>query len=112
MDAAGYNATEATAIKTEIAHYVSVRDEVKLGAGENVDFKQYEADMRFLLDTYIQADPSETVADFGDAGLVQLIVQLGEGALGKLPKGIRSDPTPSPRPSPTTSAGSSSTNMR
>ena len=92
MDAAGYIATEAAAIKTEIAHYVSVRDEVKLGAGENVDFKQYEADMRFLLDTYIQADPSETVADFGDAGLVQLIVQLGEGALGKLPKGIRSDP--------------------
>ncbi len=40
----------------EIAHYASVRDEVKLGAGEDVDFKQYEAGMRFLLDTYIQAD--------------------------------------------------------
>ena len=47
--------------------------------------------MRFLLDTYIQADASETVADFGDAGLVQLIVQMGDGALGKLPKGIRAD---------------------
>jgi type I restriction enzyme, R subunit len=92
MDAAGYTAAQAAEIKTEIAHYASVRDEVKLGAGENIDFKQYEADMRFLLDTYIQADASETVADFGDSGLVQLIVQLGAGAIDKLPKGIKSDP--------------------
>lgn len=92
MDSAGYSAAEAAAIKAEIAHYANVRDEVKLGAGENVDFKQYEADMRFLLDTYIQADPSETVADFGDAGLVQLIVQFGADAIDKLPKGIKSDP--------------------
>ena len=92
MEAAGYTAAEAAAIKAEIAHYAAVRDEVKLGAGENIDFKQYEAGMRFLLDTYIQADASETVADFEDTGLVQLIVQMGDGALGKLPKGIRSDP--------------------
>jgi type I restriction enzyme, R subunit len=91
MESAGYTADEAAAIKTEIAHYAAVRDEVKLGAGENIDFKQYEAGMRFLLDTYIQADATETVADFEDTGLVQLIVQMGEGALGKLPKGIRAD---------------------
>ena len=59
MDAAGYSDAEAAAIKAEIAHYAAVRDEVKLGAGENIDFKQYEAGMRFLLDTYIQADASE-----------------------------------------------------
>ena len=92
MEDAGYTAAEAAAIKSEIAHYVAVRDEVKLGAGENIDFKQYEAGMRFLLDTYIQADATETVADFEDTGLVELIVQMGKGALDKLPKGIRSDP--------------------
>ena len=92
MEDAGYTAAEAAAIKAEIAHYAAVRDEVKLGAGEDIDFKQYEAGMRFLLDTYIQADASETVADFEDTGLVQLIVQLGAGALDKLPKGIRKDP--------------------
>ncbi len=104
MEAAGYTAAEAAAIKAEIAHYAAVRDEVKLGAGENIDFKQYEAGMRFLLDTYIQADASETVADFKDTGLVQLIVQMGDAALGKLPKGIRQTPMPSPRRSPTTCA--------
>ncbi|MEU7604762.1 HsdR family type I site-specific deoxyribonuclease, partial [Streptomyces sp. NPDC041003] len=92
MEAAGYTSQEAEDIRAEIRHYTDVRDEVKLGAGEDVDFKQYEAGMRFLLDTYIQADASETVSDFEDTGLVQLIVELGVGALDKLPKGIKSSP--------------------
>ena len=92
MDAAGYSAEQAAAIKTEVAHYASVRDEVKLGAGEDVDFKQYEAGMRHLLDTYIQAKPSEVLADFDNAGLIDLIVKLGAGAIDKLPAGIKKDP--------------------
>ncbi|GAA2680550.1 type I restriction endonuclease subunit R [Actinosynnema pretiosum] len=92
MNAAGYSDTEAAAIKDEIAHYANVREEVKLGAGENVDFKQYEAGMRHLLDTYISAKPSEVVSDFQDAGLIQLIVQMGASALDKLPAGIKKDP--------------------
>ncbi|MFJ4911312.1 type I restriction endonuclease subunit R [Streptomyces sp. NPDC088726] len=92
MHAAGYSDAEAAAIKEEIAHYANVREEVKLGAGENVDFKQYEAGMRHLLDTYINASPSEVVSDFQEAGLVQLIVEMGAGALDKLPAGIKKDP--------------------
>jgi type I restriction enzyme R subunit len=92
MTTAGYSDTQAAAIKAEVAHYAAVRDEVKLGAGEDVDFKQYEAGMRFLLDTYIQADASEILADFKDIGLIQLIVQLGASAIDKLPKGIRDSP--------------------
>ena len=92
MEAAGYSAAEAAAIKNEVAHYSNVRDEVKLGAGENVDFKQYEAGMRRLLDTYISADPSEVISNFGDATLVQLIVKLGAGAVDRLPEGIKKDP--------------------
>ena len=91
MEAAGYTAEEAAAIKTEVAHYAAIRDEVKLGAGENLDFKQYEAGMRFLLDTYIQADPAEVVADFEETGLIELIVRQGVGALDKLPKRVRAD---------------------
>lgn len=92
MDAAGYSDAEAAAIKEEIAHYANVRAEVKLGAREDIDFKQYEAGMRYLLDNYISAEPSEVVANFQEAGLIQLIVELGVGALDKLPKGIRKDP--------------------
>jgi type I restriction enzyme R subunit len=92
MTEAGYADSEAVAIKEEVAHYAAVRDEVKLGAGEDIDFKQYEAGMRFLLDTYIQADASETVADFQNTGLIQLIARMGAGAVDKLPEGIRSNP--------------------
>lgn len=92
MDDAGYTTSEAAAIKNEIAHYANVRDEVKLGAGEDVDFKQYEAGMRRLLDTYISADPSEVISNFGEATLIDLIVKLGAAAVDKLPTGIKRDP--------------------
>jgi type I restriction enzyme, R subunit len=71
---------------------VNVRDEVKLGAGEDVDFKQYEAGMRHLLDTYISAKPSEVISNFEDTGLIELIVNLGAGAIDKLPRRIKKDP--------------------
>lgn len=89
MDAAGYTVEQAAAMKKEVAHYVAVRDEVKLGANENIDFKQFEAGMRFLLDTYIQAGNSEVVAEFEETGLVDLIVQRGAGAIDAMPPGIK-----------------------
>ena len=92
MGAAGYSDGEAAAMKAEVDHFANVRAEVKLGAGEDIDFKQYEAGMRSLLDTYISADPSEVISDFGDEGLIELIVKLGAGAVEKLPEGIKSEP--------------------
>lgn len=91
MTDAGYSPSEAESIKRQVKHFVDVRDEVKLGAGENVDLKQFEAGMRALLDTYIQADASRNLATF-DQGLVHLIVEHGVGAIEKLPESIRKDP--------------------
>ncbi len=89
---AGYSDEQAIAIKAEIARYAAIRDEVRLGAGEDIDFKQYEAGMRSLLDTYIQADPTETVGDFEETGLIELITRIGAGAIDSLPAGIKSNP--------------------
>ncbi len=91
MESAGYTAAEAASIKSEVTDYVAVRNEVERGAGENIDMKQFEAGMRSLLDTYILAEPSETVATL-DQGLVQLIVERGAGAIDTLPEGIRKNP--------------------
>lgn len=91
MERASYTVQEAGAIKSEVAMYAAIREDVRLGAGENVDLKLFEPGMRALLDTYIRADPSETVATL-DKGLVELIVQRGPGALADLPEGIRKDP--------------------
>jgi type I restriction enzyme R subunit len=90
---AGYSATDAAKIKAEVRHYEQVRQEVKLGAGENIDYRAYEADMRYLLDTYIRADESEVVTTFDDKSLVQLIGEYGlDAAVGKLPAGIKNSP--------------------
>jgi type I restriction enzyme R subunit len=90
MAEAGYSPADVDKIKKEIAHYSDVRAEVKLAAGEDVDFKAYEADMRFLLDTYIKAGASEVVSNFEDTGLIDLIVKLGPAAaIDKLPPGIK-----------------------
>ncbi|WP_233197635.1 hypothetical protein [Cryobacterium sp. Y57] len=91
LDAAGYTYREAAAIKDEVTHFVAVRDEVELGAGENIDMKQFEAGMRALLDNYIQADPSDVVATF-EKGLVHLIVERGVDALASLPANLRKNP--------------------
>lgn len=88
MDQAGYTAAEAKAIKDDVAYYVAVKSEVEVGAGENIDMKQFEAGMRSLLDTYIQADPVEQVATL-DKGLVQLIAERGADAIDTLPRGIK-----------------------
>lgn len=89
METSGYSSQQAAEIKKEVVHYVAVRDEVKLGAGENVDFKQFEAGMRFLLDTYIQASVSDVVASLENVGLVELIANRGAAALDALPPGIK-----------------------
>lgn len=89
MEATGYTGAEISSIKNEVGHYAAVKSEVEAGAGENIDMKQYEAGMRQLLDTYINAKPVEQVADLKKT-LVELIVERGPDAVDTLPPGIKS----------------------
>lgn len=75
MEAAGYSVQEAREIKGEVEYFSKMRQEIKLASGDEVDMKQYEPAMRRLLDTYIKADDSETVIDFEELGLIELIVE-------------------------------------
>jgi len=87
--AAGYTSEQATQIKRDVAHFEKIRDEVKLASGDYVDMKRYEPAMRQLLDMYIRADDSETLIDFDNKGLIELIVEKGDDALDALPENIR-----------------------
>ena len=89
LEAAGYTKEEVGQIKIEVEHYSKVREEVSLAAGETIDLKQYEPDMRYLLDMYIRAEESEIVEKFDDLGLLDLIVNNGLRALDNLPESIR-----------------------
>jgi len=86
---AGFTVADAERIRVEVAHYETVRDEVKLASGDLLDMKRFEPAMRHLLDMYIRADDSEPLIDFGELGLIKLIVEQGIEATELLPEGIR-----------------------
>ncbi|TPE46974.1 type I restriction endonuclease subunit R [Maribrevibacterium harenarium] len=89
MPDAGYSAQDVDSIKTEVAHFEKVRDEVKLASGDLVEMKRFEPAMRHLLDMYIRADDSEVLMDFEELGLIELIVEKGADAVEALPESIR-----------------------
>jgi type I restriction enzyme, R subunit len=56
---------------------LDVRETIRLASGESLDVKAYEADMRHLIDTYIEADEPRKISPFDGMGLLDLIVNTG-----------------------------------
>ena len=77
LDEAGYSLSEIKSIKGQIDHALNVREIVRLASNETLDLKAYEADMRHLIDTYIEADEPRTISPFEDVSLLDLIVKSG-----------------------------------
>lgn len=89
MTDAGYSEQQAEKIRLEVEFYSKVRDEIKIASGDLVDMKQFEPGMRQMLDLWVDADPSETLMDFEQLGLLELIIERGEDALDGLPADMR-----------------------
>lgn len=77
MDGAGYTPAEIQNIKNRLDHYLAIREIVRNASGETLDLKAYEADMRYLIDTYIEADDARKISAFDDVSLLDLIVKTG-----------------------------------
>ena len=92
LEAAGYSQPEIGGIKQAIGRYVKLREIIRNASGENLDLKAYEADMRHLLDTYIEASEPRTISPFDKMSLLDLIVNTGiADAINHMPDGIKSD---------------------
>lgn len=90
MEAAGYTAEEIEDIKCQVDFYIKLREEIRLASGETLDLKTYEADMRHLIDNYIQADPSRKISHFGDMPLMEIISKAGlSEAIDSLPDDMK-----------------------
>lgn len=74
---AGYSETQAQGIREEVALYADLRAAIKKHSGEELDVKPYEADMRHLLNTYVQADAANELGSLRDLSLTELIVETG-----------------------------------
>lgn len=89
---AGYSAADAKLIEMEVERAVALRNTIRQASGETIDLKAYEADMRHLIDTYIKAEEARTISQFGDIGLLDLIVKSGiAAAIGSLPSSIQTN---------------------
>ena len=77
LDAAGYSAAEIARIKQDVDRYLKLREIIRKASGETIDLKAYEADMRHLIDTYIEADEPRKISPFDDMALLELIVKSG-----------------------------------
>tara|TARA_R110001592_G_scaffold103051_1_gene290384 strand:- start:4710 stop:7799 length:3090 start_codon:yes stop_codon:yes gene_type:complete len=92
MEEAGYSESEIISIKKEMDHYLKLREEIRQASGETLDLKTYEADMRHLIDTYIQADEPETISPFDGMTLLDIIVKSGiADAINSMKDGIKSN---------------------
>lgn len=79
LPAAGYEPGQVDRIKERIKHFLDLRQIVRNASGEHLDLKAYEADMRHLIDTYIEADAAKKISPFDNVGLLDLIVKSGIG---------------------------------
>ncbi|WP_460554252.1 demethoxyubiquinone hydroxylase family protein [Comamonas piscis] len=77
LEEAGYSATQIDAFEKETAFYTEVRAAIKNHSGEELDTKPFEADMRHLINTYIQADPVDLLGDLSSLSLTELIIETG-----------------------------------
>ena len=77
LSRAGYSEPEAAALQKEVEFYSDIRAAMKKHSGEELDIKPYEADMRHLLNTYVQAEPAAGLGDLNALTLTEAIIKTG-----------------------------------
>lgn len=70
----GYLEMQVDEMRQSIHDYNQLKQMIKIASCDYIDLKPYEADMRFILDTYIKADNSKVVSQLGNLSLVQLLL--------------------------------------
>ncbi len=71
----GYAEQQVTQLRSDIDGYNKIKEMIKLASCDYIDLKPYEADMRYILDTYIRADDSKLVNKMADMSLVELLLE-------------------------------------
>lgn len=90
LEAAGYGQNDIQRIKQMVDRSIKLREIIRSASGENLDLKAYEADMRHLIDTYIEADEPRKISPFDEMPLLELIVKTGIAkAIDSLPEGLK-----------------------
>jgi len=80
-----YSTNEIVLIEKRVISYLNLRELIRRASNEVIDLKAYEADMRHLINTYIQAEDSVVISHFGNMPLLEIITNSGmETALDEI----------------------------
>jgi len=91
---AGYIPAVVTRIKSQVDSSLKLREIIRRASGESLDLKAYEADMRHLIDTYIEASEPREISPFDNMPLLELIAKSGIGeAISKQLGSIKDNPS-------------------
>ena len=71
----GYSEEQVNKLRSDISNYNKIKEMVKLASNDYIDLKPYEADMRYILDTYIRAEDSTIVSELENMTLVELLLE-------------------------------------
>lgn len=81
--------------EAELSRYLKLREIIRKASGETIDLKAYEADMRHLIDTYIEADEPKKLSMFDPTCWCHQVRALGDTEMreiGKFEKVIQDRP--------------------
>jgi type I restriction enzyme R subunit len=86
LDQAGFTEQEQQSLADKLDHHLKLREIIRMASGESIDLKAYEADMRHLIDTYIETKEPRKISPFDGMSLLEIIVKsgIGEAIAGKL----------------------------
>lgn len=91
LEDAKYDPRQVEQFRKEAQNFERLREMVQTASGDAMNLKNFEPVMRQLLDAYISAEESRTLANLGDMSLVELLAERGKEALETLPKNIRTN---------------------
>lgn len=86
LSEAGLSPAEAAHYDVRVAFFASLKCEVGLRSGDALDLKMYEADMRHLIDTYIDSFDSKKLSDVDDFSLLDFIEKREDESKGSADK--------------------------
>ncbi|MBP5228063.1 MAG: HsdR family type I site-specific deoxyribonuclease, partial [Kiritimatiellae bacterium] len=85
-DEAGFSADEAATLKEKVRNYDMLREAIMKRAGDFVDLKRYDAEMRALLDNFVTARHASKLANLDDLSFLDLIKLDSNGEGEVLPE--------------------------
>lgn len=77
LETADYSNVEIATLEQETKFYADLREAIKRHSGEELDIKPYEGEMRYLINTYILADPATNIGNLSELSLTEAIIETG-----------------------------------